>query len=207
VDLSGQVFDRLTVLPLYEVINHRVYWVCICKCGNEHLVSGKQLRQGKTTSCGCKKIERCVLMGRAKRKYIGVERPHCIWRGMLTRCTRKKDAGYENYGGRGISVCDKWKTFEGFWEDMKDNYKNGLTLDRIDNDGNYTKDNCRWATHYEQAQNTRTNRNITYKGEEKCLTEWARNLGIDRSTLSLRLKRMSVEQALETPLYSRTLKC
>jgi hypothetical protein len=109
------------------------------------------------------------------------------WYGMRSRTGNKKQASYERYGGRGIKVCKKWETFEGFWDDMGESYSDGLTLDRIDNNGDYCKENCKWSTRAEQSRNTSRNRNFTHEGETKCLSDWADVSGIAMTTLHRRL--------------------
>jgi len=121
---------------------------------------------------------------------------------MKYRCLKKETKAQKNYGGRGILYDPKWETFEGFWEDMGDTWKEGLSLDRVDNNGNYCKENCRWATIKVQARNKRTNRYITYKGETKTLSAWAEELNIPRSAITARLDRFrwTIEEAFETPV-------
>jgi len=109
-----------------------------------------------------------------------------VWSGMKTRCNNTNEACYERYGGRGIKVCQSWSDFDKFYQDMYDTYAHGLQLDRIDNNGNYEPDNCRWVTPKENSRNTRNNRYITYKGMTKCVNEWAEYLGVKRSTFSQR---------------------
>ena len=122
---------------------------------------------------------------------------------MKTRCTNKRSADYKNYGGRGITFCEKWRTFDGFIEDMLPTYEENLTLDRVDNGGNYCKENCRWATRIEQANNTRQMERASrydYQGAKYRITELAEIAGIKRRTMSMRLREYgwSVEKALTT---------
>lgn len=109
-----------------------------------------------------------------------------IWANMKQRCLNKNNADYINYGGRGISICEKWNTFDGFKEDMQQGFKNGLSLDRIDVNGNYCKKNCRWVTRRVQNNNTRRNRLVEYNGQTKTLSEWADTFNIKSSTLRQR---------------------
>ena len=127
------------------------------------------------------------------------------WISMKQRCEWAKHKEFDRYGGRGIFVCNEWKTFGPFmaWA-MENGYKDNLTIERIDNDKGYSPENCRWATKAEQSYNKSNNVMLTYKGETKCLTEWARKIGICPDSLKDRLARgMSVEQAIETPKYKR----
>lgn len=118
------------------------------------------------------------------------------WSSMLQRCNNKNHTSYKNYGGRGISVCDRWLKFENFYEDMGER-KKGVTLDRIDNNGNYEPENCRWATYLQQGNNTRRTKDVECRGKSQSLSQWARELGLSRSCLSARIARgMSIEEAL-----------
>jgi hypothetical protein len=124
-----------------------------------------------------------------------------IWQNMKTRCYNSKTIDYSRYGGRGIIVCKEWKTFQGFHKDMFFSYKTELTLDRIDNNKGYSKENCRWATRKEQAQNTRNidgAKKYTFNGITKTIREWAEKIGIKRTTLSNRLQshNWNIEKAL-----------
>lgn len=112
-----------------------------------------------------------------------------VWVGMKARCYNKNSEKYPSYGARGIKVCDRWvDSFNNFYDDMFSGYKKGLTLDRIDNNGNYCKENCRWATHKEQANNTRRNRLIYFNGKNQTITDWAREMKVSHSFLQKRLK-------------------
>lgn len=124
-----------------------------------------------------------------------------VWSDMKSRCMNKNDKSYERYGGRGISVCEEWMQFKNFEKDMLSTYKHGLTIERIDNNGNYNKSNCRWATLQEQAQNTRNIERafrITFNGKTKTIREWAEIIGIKRRTLSMRIfgYKWSIQKAL-----------
>lgn len=134
----------------------------------------------------------------AKRTHgMSTSSEYCIWRGILTRCLNKNSSMYPVYGGRGISVCERWKVFDNFYKDMGDRPK-GLSIDRIDNDGNYCPENCRWATKEVQHSNKRGLRLITAFGETKSLSAWARSYNISVSLLRKRLDyyKMTIEQAL-----------
>jgi hypothetical protein len=121
------------------------------------------------------------------------------WAGMIQRCTNKNRKNYKYYGGRGINVCDKWLTFEGFYDDMNDRPE-GMTIDRIDNNGNYCKENCKWSTNTDQHNNTRSNINITYNGKTQTITQWSNELGININTLRYRLfySKWSMEKSFTT---------
>lgn len=114
-------------------------------------------------------------------------RPYRIWLNIKSRCNWESGDCYQNYGGRGITYDPKWETFDGFWEDMKDGYEKNLTIDRVDNNGNYTKENCRWATKKEQSNNKRNNILITMDGKTQNLTQWCEELGLKRATIYSRI--------------------
>lgn len=130
-----------------------------------------------------------------------------VWSSMIARCRNPNVAAFKNYGGRGISVCDEWLTFDKFLRDMGEP-RQGMTLDRIDNDGPYSLANCRWAPRVDQARNTRRNRLLSHRGETLTLTEWAERYGLKPATVWARLaKDWTVTAALETPLVPQRLRC
>lgn len=127
-----------------------------------------------------------------------------IYTNMCTRCNNPNVKVYPRYGGRGIKVCEEWRTFKGFEEwALANGYRDDLTLDRIDNDKGYSPDNCRFVTYMENNQNRRDNRNVTYNGVTKCVTQWARELGIEQTVLCYRLNHWSVEEAFTKPVDHR----
>ncbi|TDR34683.1 hypothetical protein [Aquamicrobium defluvii] len=153
IDMVGKRFGNLVVLQLAdERRDNKRCWVCLCDCGNEKVIIGKNLRNGQVKGCGC-------LAGRPASFgsfHHGLSRSptHTSWRGMIDRCTNPKHGYYEYYGARGITVCDRWRNYENFLADMGER-PDGTTLDRVDNDGNYEPGNCRWATWDEQGANKR----------------------------------------------------
>ena len=198
IDLAGKKFGRLIVLYRTGTAKgNRPLWACRCDCGGKLITSGSNLRAGKTASCGC--IHRDQLVKRntthgLSRKYPG---EYKIWKDMKARCNNQKNKHWKDYGGRGIVVSAKWTNdFATFLSDMGPRPV-GLTIDRIDNDGNYEPGNCRWATVYQQARNRRSNTLITHNGKTRTQAEWARLAGIGRSTLAYRLgKGWSFERAM-----------
>lgn len=126
---------------------------------------------------------------------------HRIWSGMLARCNTPSASGYANYGGRGITVCERWRSFENFFADMGEGWHDGATLDRIDNDGNYEPSNCRWASRKEQNRNQRDLLFLEFNGRRQCVSAWADELGIPSDAIRARLKRgWSTEKTLSTPI-------
>ena len=183
IDESGNVYNRLTVLEYAG--NTRAgdsIWLCRCECGTLTKVARGELRKGSTKSCGC-------LRARSDGKCTSTE--YITWKEMKRRCYNPKNSQYHLYGGRGITICERWRTsFVDFLADMGPKPFPEATIDRIDNDhGNYEPGSCRWATRLEQGQNTRKVRLLTYNGETLCLRAWARKLGITHRTLSERIAR------------------
>ena len=149
--MIGQTFDQLTVLYRAATPGPRMYFVCRCSCGKNTTVSGTNLRRGKTKSCGCRRADN---MRRVATKHGNSEHPlYARWLNMHARCYDPHHNRYYRYGARGIRVCERWHDFALYLEDVLPTYREGLTLDRIDNDGNYGPDNFRWATYRTQARN------------------------------------------------------
>jgi len=179
VDMAGQVFGRLTVLERAEnTKNNKAQWLCLCECGNKIIVSRRRLKDGMTKSCGCYRVD----IGKLNKTHgMKGTRLYRIWSGMKDRCLNPKSKYWDRYGGKGITVCDEWKTFENFMNWSSENgYTEKLTLDRIENSKGYKPSNCRWAT-MEQQENNRTNNILhTIDGKTQSLNAWCRELDISR---------------------------
>lgn len=197
IDLAGQRFGRLTVVKFvgHDKNRHRC-WECLCDCGKIINVDTSRLRSGNTKSCGCLVTDTPIT--RYPRIYNS-------WKSMLNRCNYPSHIRYKDYGGRGITICEEWLKFEAFldWA-LKSGYKDGLTIDRIDVNGNYCPENCRWVTMKVQSNNRRSNHLLEYKGQTKTIGEWATCLNIRPGTIYQRLKLgWSIEKTLETPVKTK----
>lgn len=187
--LTGLKFGRLTAgeLIVKKRSQYRVYYKCICDCGKEKEVKADHLIRGMTKSCGCLLVER---RGQDSITHGHSYNPlYFVWYAMMDRCYKKSFVDYRNYGGRGIIVEKEWHDLSKFILDMSEGYQKGLQLDRVDNDGNYCKSNCRWATRKENNRNKRTNKFVTINGKRATLKEWSEITGIGYPTLSGRVKR------------------
>lgn len=198
IDLTGQQFGRLLVLG-YAGSNKQgaATWRCKCECGNVKVVTGSELRRGKTQSCGCYRLERQTA---AITKYgYSNSRIARIYRTMISRCANSNNKSYGNYGGRNIVVCEEWANdINAFakWA-YANGYADGLTIDRIDNNKGYNPDNCRWVTMKIQQNNRRNNVLLTYNGQTHTISEWAKIMCIDYSVIKARIRDgWPVEKAL-----------
>lgn len=176
IDLTGQKFGRLTAIEYAGRFGRRTKWRCKCECGNETLVDVSKLRSGHTKSCGCYKNEKIKKLN--YKTGMSSSRLYLTHRNMLNRCYREDDDMYRIYGERGITVCDEWRGDHGFenflaWS-MENGYKEGLSIDRIDNNRGYSPDNCRWVDKYVQANNKRNNHYLKINGEIDTVANHAR---------------------------------
>jgi hypothetical protein len=208
IDLTGKRFGRLTVLHLHEVSRSRgARWQCKCDCGNTALVYRKELRNGDTQSCGC--LHKEQLQERNTIHGLCGTPEHDVWLNMITRCTQPSAQNFRFYGGRGIKVCARWRNdFRSFLADMGPRPSPNHWIDRIDSDGDYSPENCRWSTRTEQFRNRRSNRLIEYANETKTMVEWAEAFGLNPMTLQWRLDHgWSVHDALTTPVQAKKVSC
>lgn len=196
-DLIGLRFGRLDVLKYHGLSgNNKTLWVVKCDCGKEKIVRSDHMKSGRTKSCGC--LSREMASDRNQTHGMTQSPIYKTWAGMKDRCLNKKNTHYKDYGGRGIKMCEEWESsFEKFYRDMGGRPE-GLTLERIDNDKGYYKENCKWATRKEQANNTRRNRILTHNGISLTMSQWEDELNINKGALKVRLRRgVSLSKALQ----------
>lgn len=194
----GEQFGRWTVI---EVLSKEKA-IAKCQCGTEREVWSQNLKQSKSKSCGCLSRE----LARGPKPKLGEMRVthgqsktpvYKVWAAMLARCTHATNPAYRNYGGRGITVCERWLRFENFIADMGQRPSAKHSIDRIDNNGNYEPTNCRWATKKEQCNNMRSNRVLVLNGRAQTIAQWSEELGLSHDAIRKRLQRGdTVEEAL-----------
>lgn len=217
-DLTGQKFGRLTVIKRIGNKGHNQFYLCKCDCGKEKVILKSSLISGRTKSCGCLKSH---LLAERNRKYKLTGKMHkkntthnlsktTIYKkylGIKERCFNKNCEAYKYYGGRGITVCDEWKNnFQNFYDwAMSNGYKDDLTIERIDFNGNYCPANCKWIPRSEQTKNRRNVHKITYKGKTQSLSDWARELNISFNTLYQRVitSKWNITKSFEKPILKR----
>jgi hypothetical protein len=200
-DLTNKQFGRLRALSYAGSEK----WMCVCDCGKEHTAASADLKRGKVRSCGCLQLE-VAKSGDCRRTHGMADTPeYRTWQAMLYRTGDPRCNGYERYGGRGITVCERWKTFENFYADMGPRSR-GTTLERNEVDGNYEPSNCRWATRQEQGANMSTTVLLTANGRTQPMEAWAREIGCSTQALRYRLKKgWSHEKAINTPIRKHTV--
>lgn len=205
IDLTGQKFGRLTVIRLSNKKQKKILlWECECDCGGLNTTTAAALKTGNTLSCGC--VKKDLLIKRNTKHGFSNTRIYEIWQGMIKRCTNPNCLAYPYYGGRGITVCDRWLNFIYFYEDTIDGYADDLSLDRFPNtDGNYEQTNFRWATDEQQANNKTDNRVVEFNGEKLTISEWASKIGLQYRTVISRLNNgWDIEKALTLPVQKIT---
>lgn len=197
-DITGQKFGRLTAVRIHLEPGARTKWLCRCECGKEKVIPLGSLTSGRGKSCGCLRRENT---SKTFRKHGLMDEPlYSTWISMRSRCRNKKNPSYKRYGSRGIDVCPEWDDFRSFYKwAMTNGYKAGLSIDRIDNDGNYEPNNCRWADKETQANNTSKNVFLEIEGITRTISEHAKHYGMDYSHLYYRYESGFREEQLIAP--------
>ena len=207
-NIAGQKFGRLTAIKRNGKDNQDLtLWLCKCECGNKITTRLSNLTTGATKSCGC--LQKDIVTDMKTKHGLSVNdqgeapRLYSIWRNMKQRCNNPNASKYKNYGGKGISFCEEWENYKPFhdWA-INNGYSDDLTLDRIDNNGDYCPENCRWVTYRQQNLNSSQNHLVTFKGETKTITEWSEILNIKRTTLYSRISKYgwSIKKSFTTPV-------
>lgn len=214
-NLEGKIFGRWTIIESVEKPihirgrNRSNYYLCKCECGTERVVNSYNLISGISKSCGCYHLDKCQQsIGKDNVNFkhgLAKTREYKIWVGLKNRCLNKKSENYSNYGGRGIHVCDEWlDSFDKFIADMGPRPSKKHQIERVDNDGPYSPENCIWALPLTQSNNKRNNRFVEFNGQSKTLAEWARKYSIPSDTLSYRIKiGWTMKDALTRPVKKR----
>lgn len=193
-DIQGRQFGRLTAIARRGLRHRKAMWLCRCVCGSEREFQGSDLVRGRTQSCGCIGRERSTTHG----SYGSAE--YNVWASMVQRCLNPKNDAFPRYGGRGITVCERWRDFANFFADMGPRPP-GLTLERTDNARGYEPGNCVWATHRDQSLNRRSNVVLTHAGRSMTARQWADERGLSYTALVQRIRAgWPASKALETPL-------
>lgn len=201
IDLTGKKFNRLTVVERAENAEGGIaVWKCKCDCGNTTFVRGGNLKSGAVKSCGCLRHE-----AQNKTHDMSKTRLYREWASIKSRCVYKSSKTFKSYGGRGITICDEWmNSFEVFrdWA-LSHGYADNLTIERVDNDGNYCPENCKWIPKKEQARNRRSCYSITYNGKTQNLVDWCNELNLDYKMIHNRIHKLSwnFERAISEPIH------
>lgn len=192
----GDTYGRYTVLGVFSDGGRHLFARAQCSCGvPPRYVRIDTLRNGTSQSCGCLHVERVTKHGAWGQPLFGV------WSGMMARCTKPTNKRFARYGGRGITVCERWHDPNNFIADMLDGYAPGLTIDRKDNDGHYEPSNCRWSTAKQQTRNYSRNVVLEHDGKRMCVVDWALEVGIDPKVIYDRVARgWTATKALTTPV-------
>lgn len=204
INIVGKKFGKLTVVVRYENSkNGQTRFFCKCDCGGSTIARGYSLRKGTSLSCGCFQKEKNIFTHITH--GMSLDPLYKIWHNMIQRCENKNHKNYRHYGGRGISVCQHWHTFEKWYGDMGARPSPRHSMERINNDGNYEPGNVYWATDKDQHNNTRRNHFIEFQDQRKTLAQWAEIKGIPYNTLTSRIyKNWSIEDALTLPVRKLT---
>jgi len=201
IDLTGMSFGRLKVLNKESKNKfNRWVWLCLCSCSSNITVDGQGLRAGSTKSCGCFNSDqkRSICIKRNTKHGASKTKLYRVWTSLRERCNSPNVVSYPRYGGRGIYVHPDWESFERFRDDMGYPPSKKHTIDRIDCNGPYSEENCRWVLQRVQQNNRRNNRLITHNGETRTLQQWVRLTGLPRKTISSRIDRgWPIDKALD----------
>lgn len=201
-DCVESKFGKLTVISVKGNTINSAMALCKCECGNIKAVNYSRLIYGKTKSCGC--LQRGILRKHGQSRT----RLYRIWNSMICRCNSKSASNYCRYGGRGITVCNEWLSFEPFWKwAIKNGYSDFLTIDRIDNDGNYSPENCRWADDETQRNNQRKTHRLTFNGKTQSMAQWSRETRLPYSTLDGRINKLNWPAELALTAEKGTKRC
>lgn len=204
LDITGRKFGMLTALRFSDRKNGSTYWIFLCDCGKEKRIISRNVITDNVKSCGCHKKE--FLRNIATTHGMSKTHIYSVWRSMKSRCIKPSHISYINYGGRGIKVCDRWiKSFKNFFEDMGSTYRKGLEIERINNNGNYEPDNCKWATEKEQGNNKRSNVILNHNGRKMTIKQWSEFLNINEATLYRRYYQKWPVNRLLNPKSNRIM--
>lgn len=210
IDLTNRDFGRLHV-KYRDLTSKYTKWICECDCGKITSVRSCHLISGAIKSCGCLSAENTAIRNHIQKTIHGLRdtRLYSIWHSMKQRCYDTSRSDYERYGGRGITVCDEWKdNFQSFYDwSMNNGYKANLTLDRKDNEKNYSPENCRWVTRLEQTVNRRNTIKITVRDSTHTLTEWSSILNISYSVLYRKYKDGKAEEFIRSEVEEEINGC
>lgn len=207
-DLTGQRFGRLTVIEFVPNNKPNSYWKCRCDCGRMVIINAGELKRGSTNSCGCLRRERAIILNKTQNRIHGLYKTKLYrkWEKMKTRCYNKNNNFYKDYGGRGITVCEEWKNdFKAFYDwSLEHGYKEGLSIDRIDVNGDYCPANCRFTDIKTQNRNKRNNIMVEYHGNQVCLKDAAELSEINRNTLQHRYHNGERGERLFRPVKKKS---
>lgn len=186
--IIGATYHWWTVLSFYHKhpASGNYFYKCECACGKINDISGHRLLRGETKSCGCYRFRK----GQNKKHGLKSHPLYSVWRGIKDRCLNEKSLHWPDYGGRGIYICDSWKdSVVNFYNDMHEGYEKGLHIGRIDNNGPYSKENCRWETPWQNSLNKRNSVYITHDGRTHTPAEWAKELFVKSNTICSRIRK------------------
>lgn len=198
-DMTGKRFGRLLVVSIDSIradqFGKRMsWWKCQCDCGTQTVARITALTTGDKKSCGC--LQKEGASKRLKTHGMSGSRLFDVWTGMLQRCSYKHHVAWKNYGGRGIKVCERWKSFNNFFEDMGHGYRHGLTLERLNSDWNYEPGNVVWADRFQQNNHRKNNILLTHNDKTQTLAQWARELRLNNATLYTRYRTHGVSESM-----------